>query len=78
MAKIKTAEETTRNYVHGSLLVFLEEGRDLKWLLKVIGKSGVEDTGTTLAEIFAGLRGHGNRQRYEKAESACRQQGWLP
>lgn len=73
---IKTVEEAARNYAYKSLRAFLEERQDLKWLLGVIRSSGIERT--TLVEIFGNLRGHGNRQCYEKAAHACRQEGLLP
>ena len=78
MAKIKTLDEATRNYVYKSLRAFLEGRTNLKWLLGVIRKSGIEDTGTTLVEIFESLRDYGELQYYEEAMTACRQEGLLP
>lgn len=76
MAKIKTVEEASRNYVYESLRNFLEGRQSLKWLLGVIRGSGVERT--TLVEIFGNLRDYGSHERYEEVVCACRQEGLLP
>lgn len=72
----KTPEELAYNKACGALRAFLEGRQELNWLLGDINFSGVK--GNPLAEIFESLRGQGDKQRYEKAEFACRQRGWLP
>lgn len=72
---MKTTQQATRNYARGSLMAFLDDKKNLMWLLGVIRSSGV--TGPRLQEVFTALKGYGNPMRYQEAHSACRAQGWL-
>jgi len=72
---IKSMDEISRSYARGTLRAFLEGKQNLKWVLRVIESSGVR--GGRLSEIFEGLKGYGNSERYRKALSECRDQGWL-
>jgi len=72
---IKSMEEISRRYARGSLRAFLEGKKNLSWVLGVIESSEVRGRG--LSEIFEGQKGYGNSERYRKAFSACRDQGWL-
>jgi hypothetical protein len=67
---VKTTEISIRNFARGALRAFLEDTKNLNWLLGMIRSSGVR--GTRLVEIFENLRDYGNRQRYEEAVVACR------
>lgn len=73
---IKTADEAVYNYASASARAFLEGKKNLNWLLGMIRGSGVQ--GARLAEIFEIFRDYGNRQRFEEAVLACRQEGLLP
>lgn len=75
MVKVKTVEIAARNFARGALMAFLENTKNLNWLLGMIRSSGIR--GPKLVDIFESLRNYGNRQRYEEAVAACREQGWL-
>ena len=72
---IKSMDEISRRYARGTLRAFLEGKQNLKWVLRVIESSGVR--GRRLSEVFEGLKGYGNYERYREALSECRDQGWL-
>ena len=72
---IKSMDEIALRYARGSLRAFLEGKQNLNWIIGVIRSSGVR--GQRLSEIFDGLKGYGNSDRYSKALSACQEQGWL-
>lgn len=72
---IKSMDEISIRYARGSLRAFLEGKKNLSWILGVIGSSGL--CGRRLSEIFEGLKGYGNSERYRKALSACQEQGWF-
>ena len=75
MAKHKTIEEATRHYVLSSIRAFLEDKKNLNWVLGAIKSSGVRDQ--RLKEIFNRLQHYGNTERYYEVLSACQNQGWI-
>jgi len=75
MIAIKTVEETTWRFARGAIRAFLEDKKNLNWVLGMIKSSGVRDQ--RLKEIFDRLQPYGNPERYKEVISACRNREWL-
>jgi len=87
MAKIKSIDDTVRNYVKKSLMTFVEGGKytkdkkpqSLNWIIGVIEKSGVKRE--VLKKIFGELqnypRDEEEKSRLDLVLRECHKQGLL-
>ena len=71
----KTPEQATRRLAHRSLLAFLDEDKDLPWVLGEIKTSGVR--GPRLQEVFDSLKDYPKPDRLQEAYAACKARAWV-
>ena len=77
MVRTPPTEEVVRERIRSSLEAFLEGKKDLNWIKKVIGKSGVLQRKGELQGIFDELRAYKHLSRYQKILGECKREGWL-
>ena len=77
MVRTPPTEEVVRERIRSSLEAFLEGKKDLNWIKKVIGKSGVLQRKGELQGIFDELRVYENLRRYQEMLEECKWEGWL-
>jgi hypothetical protein len=70
---MKTVEQSVSNTIRGALIAFLENKKDINWLLGTIKSTDIR--GDKLKEIFQSRDNYGDQQRYKEAFNKCQEEG---